>query len=69
MIPPNTMRTSLPHPESPTYETVLWLGRLMEYKLSIHRDRGDRPGWLSMSAEWLYARAGVEMGEVAELMT
>lgn len=54
---------------SATWEWVQNFARRMEYKMSLHRDRGGREGWLVESLEWLFARGMEEGGEIAKLMT
>lgn len=54
---------------SPTWVSVIDFARRMEHKLSLHRDRGNREGWLAERVEWLFARGVEEEGELAQLMT
>lgn len=66
---PTRAHTPKTDTQSPTWRYVEQFARRMEYKMSLHRDRGGREGWLAETVEWLFARGMEEGGEIAKLMT
>lgn len=66
-LPPSTDRTTGPKmtaTQSPTYRYVLAFGKLMEWKLSQNRHKGDRNGWIGDSPMDLYDRVKEETTEL-----
>lgn len=53
---------------SPTMAYVLKFARLMENKFALNRHKGDRPGWLAMSAWDIRAKLLDEVGELDEAL-
>jgi len=53
--------------KSPTWKYVLAFAQQMEHQLSRHRDRGDRPGWMSDDPRDLVAELIVQTDKVKDL--
>lgn len=53
-----------PSADSPTWPHVLRFAKMMEYKLSMNRHKGDRKGWLNAD---IYALLDLLDKEVEEL--
>jgi NTP pyrophosphatase (non-canonical NTP hydrolase) len=62
------MIKGIPEPaeDSPTWPHVLRFAKIMEYKLSLNRHKGDRRGWLDSEVFSLLDRVDDEIEELNE---
>jgi NTP pyrophosphatase (non-canonical NTP hydrolase) len=56
-------------PESPTSEYVERFAALMERQLAANRHKGNRPGWLGESFDFLKSRLCDEVAELFDQIT
>jgi hypothetical protein len=56
------------HADSPTWSSVMDFAQEMERKLSLHRDRGNREGWLIETPRWLFERMLTEVEELGSAL-
>jgi hypothetical protein len=61
-------RAKVEWPDSPTWEHVMDFAEEMERKLSLHRDRGNREGWLIETPRWLFERMLREVVELGDAL-